>query len=281
MTQPTPIERFEEISGRNMFVLEAGQGSPAVIFEAGVEDFSRAWHTVQAEIAKETRTFAYDRTGCGESDWTDSGRTCNDLALDFSALTERLGLTEPFILVAHSLGGLIARLFAARHPESLAGLVLVDSVQEDVPLLEPEIYRDMALPPRRFDEALWLTIARNYRALRLDPAFPANLQNREGIDFARSYEEVRATSGLGTLPLRVVSAGISDLHRSHGATGAVAETEAKLEQLWATCQTKLAELSSNAKHVVATDSRHYVQRDSPELVITAIRDLLELARRKN
>lgn len=275
-----PLERLETIAGRSMFVLEAGQGSPAVIFEAGIVDSSRAWHAVQGEVAKHTQTFSYDRAGCGQSQWAGRGRTCADVVDDLTLLTERFALTEPFIFVAHSFGGFVARTFAARHPDRLAGLVLVDSAQEDTVLLAPEIYRNMHLPPRHFDEPIWLTLSRHDKALHADPAFPNNLQNKEGIDFAACCEEIRKTPPLGDLPLTVISAGISNLHRSHGATGAVAEAEKAWEAMWDVCQEKLLGLSARSKRIIAEKSTHYVQRDEPEVVIGAILEQLEAARRE-
>ena len=277
-SQIIPTERFEEVSGRSIFVLEAGSGSPAVFFEAGLGDFSRAWHLVQPEIAKHTKTFSYDRAGRGQSTWAGSNRTCNEIVDDLELLFEKLEVKTPLIFVAHSFGGFIARIFADRFPESLAGIVLVDSAQEDTVLLAPDIYRDMDLPPRRFDEPIWLTLSRHDRAMHLDPAFPNNLADAsEGINLAECYKQVRASSHLNHIPLTVISAGRADLHRSYGATGAVAEAEVKWEKMWASCQTKLLELSPRSRHLIATESAHYVQRDQPELVIGAILDMVRRA----
>ncbi len=252
-------------------------GNPVVFFEAGLGDFSRAWHLVQPEIAKRVKTFSYDRAGRGQSEWAGNNRTCDAIVNDLVQLIEKLAIKSPLIFVAHSFGGFVARTLAERFSGLIAGIVLVDSAQEDTILLAPNIYRDMNLPPRRFDEPIWLTLSRHDRAMHLDPAFPNNLADTfaEGVSLTDCYEQVRASSSLNDTPLTVISAGMANLHRSHGATGAVAEAEVKWEKMWATCQTKLLELSARSRHLIATKSSHYIQRDQPELVIQAILDMIE------
>jgi pimeloyl-ACP methyl ester carboxylesterase len=102
-----------------------GSGSTAVVFEAGVAATSLSWSLVQDEIAKSGQTIAYDRAGLG---WSDSAESCNLEAIlaDLRALLDRAQIASPRIVVGHSFGGLIALAYAARYPQEVAGLVLVD-----------------------------------------------------------------------------------------------------------------------------------------------------------
>jgi pimeloyl-ACP methyl ester carboxylesterase len=102
-----------------------GSGSTAVVFEAGVAATSLSWSLVQDEIAKSAQTIAYDRAGLG---WSDSAESCNLEAIlaDLRALLDRAQIASPRIVVGHSFGGLIALAYAARYPQEVAGLVLVD-----------------------------------------------------------------------------------------------------------------------------------------------------------
>jgi pimeloyl-ACP methyl ester carboxylesterase len=98
-----------------------------VVFEAGMSAPAASWVHTQREISAHTRTLSYDRAGYGGSDDDPHDRTLERLTDDLTALLEALGETAPAVLVGHSWGGPIIRLFAARHPERIAGLVFVDA----------------------------------------------------------------------------------------------------------------------------------------------------------
>ena len=124
-----------DIGGRALRVLRAGPegGSPLVVCEHGAFGCGSDWHVVQEKLAaKGLRSLAYDRAGLGHSDAGPAprdGRAIND---DLEALLAALGETGPILLVGHSMGGLMVRLFALERERPLAGLVLVDAVTPDV-----------------------------------------------------------------------------------------------------------------------------------------------------
>ncbi len=275
-----PLERFVAVSGRSLFVLEAGSGQPTVVFESGLGDFSRAWHRIQAKIAESAHTISYDRAGRGQSHFAGEGRTLNECVDDLTAMLAAVEARSPYVFVAHSFGGFIARVFAQRYPNEVGGIVLVDSAQEDVIFDFQKILKSRTLPPRRFDEPDWLTWRRFDQAQHSDPQFPRNILNDEGIDLTTCYEQVREASSLGALSLTLVSSTKRDDDRKNGAEGAVAEWEMTAEKAWNACQVKLLELSTDATHVLAHESGHYVQDDQPDLVIAAITQMLERVRRE-
>ena len=111
---------------RRLNLVCMGMGAPTVILEAGAGDGSWAWRKVQPELAKSTRVCAYDRAGYGFSDPITRPADADNAVDDLSKLLSKAGLGDQIILVGHSVGGLYAELFAARHPDQVAGLVLVD-----------------------------------------------------------------------------------------------------------------------------------------------------------
>lgn len=113
-------------SGRRMFVSEAGSGGPTVIFESGITASSLHWADLQAEVSAVARTFAYDRLGLGWSSDCISERTPSNLVLELRTVLQKAGVKPPYVFVAHSFGGLIARRFASEYAEDVAGLVLLD-----------------------------------------------------------------------------------------------------------------------------------------------------------
>lgn len=106
-------------------------GGPIIVLEAGGGAWSLAWGHVQADLARTYRVCAYDRWGYGWSAPTDGQRDGRRIAAHLERVLEAAGEHPPFVLAGHSLGGAYALLFAASHPTSVRGLVLVDSVHPD------------------------------------------------------------------------------------------------------------------------------------------------------
>ena len=270
-----PTEHKIDIAGRSLFALEAGSGEPTVVFEAGLGDFSRAWHAVQAEVAKVTRTISYDRAGRGQSEFAGSNRAVDEFLDDLLAMLDALEVKQPLIFVGHSFGGAIARIFTYRFTERVGGIVFVDSAQEDVVFEFRRTLGSLSFPPRKCDEPQWLTWLRFHQAQHLDPAFPNNLLNDEGIDLTAFDQQMREAASIGNVPLTVISSTNRTANRDAGATGQFADGEEAVERAWVECQEKLLSLSANAKRILATESGHYVQNDQPDLVISAVIDMVE------
>jgi pimeloyl-ACP methyl ester carboxylesterase len=117
-----------DIGGYGLNVDCYGKGKPTVIFESGLGNYSLSWELVQPEISKIARTFSYDRAGVGysDSDGRDLPKTSLDQVHELHTLLEKANVKGPYIIVAHSIGGYNARLFAGTYPEEVSGIVFVD-----------------------------------------------------------------------------------------------------------------------------------------------------------
>ena len=131
---PTPLRgQMVDIGGRSLRMVcegpDRGQSAkPTVLLEAGAFGFSADWAVVQQKLADEgVRSCAYDRAGLGWSDLGPSPRDGLAVVGDLEALLKASGEPGPFVLVGHSMAGLRVRLFAARNPQLVAGIVLVDA----------------------------------------------------------------------------------------------------------------------------------------------------------
>lgn len=109
---------------------DTGSGRYTVIFESGFGTGLSAWRKVAPEVAKTARAVSYSRAGHGKSEARPEPRSIAQNTHELEQLIASRKLAPPFILVGHSYGGLLARSFAARHPEQVAGLVLVDPSDE-------------------------------------------------------------------------------------------------------------------------------------------------------
>ena len=126
-----------DIGGRSLFIDCRGTGSPTVILERGLTADTTWWDQVIGQIAETTRVCAYDRANNGESDPVGS-HTGDQSVSDLEELLAACNIEPPYVLAAWSFGGPIARLFAARHPDDVVGVLLVDT--------DPVDYRSLGAP---------------------------------------------------------------------------------------------------------------------------------------
>ena len=139
--EPVPGFASVDIGGRSLRYRCTGRGVPTVIIEPGggvsLEtviswNLTRGWPAVIPAVAKTTRVCAYDRAGLGRSDKAALPRTSRDVAADLHLLLEKAGIQPPYVLAGQSFGGMNVRMFTHLFPDTVAGLVLIDSSLPDL-----------------------------------------------------------------------------------------------------------------------------------------------------
>jgi pimeloyl-ACP methyl ester carboxylesterase len=301
MTHPPPGE-LVDIGSHRLHIRCAGQGLPAVIFDAALGGSSLSWSLVQPAIARITRACSYDRAGFG---WSDAGplpRTAGRIADELHELLRVDAVPPPYILVGHSFGGLVMRLFTSRHPNEVAGLVLiepaipeqwVDPTEEQRALiargvrlcrygaaaarrgfaqLVSVLVRAGALGLARFvvsmvshgglrreDEGIlapvWKLPPESRSVLRemwTRPQFFDALRSQIETICESAAEVMRSAPGdYDDVPLVVISAARSDERRLHADSA-------------------LARQSTRGRHLLVTESGHWIPLDAPQAVIDVV-----------
>jgi pimeloyl-ACP methyl ester carboxylesterase len=182
-------------------------------------------------------------------------RTGQQIIKELRTLLANAGITGPYVLVAHSFGGMYAILYANKYSTDIVGMVLVDSSHED----QTARYEAIMTPEQ-------VGQSRERRA-----------KNAEGVDTDAIREEVKASRWRTSIPLYVLVHG--RVTPDMIPPGWSSEQMAKRQQVWRELQADLARRSSNSRMVIAEKSGHYIQDDQPELVIDAIKQVVVSARK--
>ncbi len=276
-----PPGQLVDVGGYRLHIHCTGSGSPTVVIDAGLGDWSTSWgETVQPGVAKTTRVCTYDRAGMG---WSDAGplpRDAEHFARELHTLLQNANVPGPYILVGHSLGGLPVRVFAHEYPSDMVGVVFIES-------MNPTRFRatsaDMLAQSRSqsqpFSFGAMLSRLGIARLLVKLPFIAPRVSANDDAYYARyiraqslqtttdesqgmpaSGEEAAAVKSFGDLPLIVLTARLNN----NGS--------------WQDWQKELLQLSSNSRQLFAEHSGHNVQHDEPDAAIAAITQMVQQVR---
>ena len=252
-----------DVGGRRLALICAGAGSPAVILETGLGAESDEWAMVQRATSGLACVMRYDRANRGASDRVAGPRTALDMIEDLRALLRASEIEGPYILVGHSFGGLLVRLYAHRYSEEVAGIVLVDAMHED----QFDVFAPL-FPPADRSEPAELTRTRRF----WQGGWRSPEATTEKIDFISSLGQAGEITSLGDIPLHVIIAG-GFLNQPLIPP----EFRETLQERWEGLQRQFLTLSTRATYSLALSSGHFVQRDAPKIVCDAIKDILAAA----
>jgi pimeloyl-ACP methyl ester carboxylesterase len=286
-----PPGQLVDVGGYQLHIYCMGEGNPTVILDALFPGTVSNWVWVQPEVAKTTRVCAYDRAGLG---WSDSGPAPRDAqhhARELHTLLTNAGISGPYVLVGHSLGGLSVRMFADQYPNDVAGMVLVEGTN-------PDSWKRLGLPEGVGVDGNQLTIAAFlarfgvfrlglFSAYTIDQDLPARQQAElqaffnsvksmytvRAVDasFSEALDQVRHAGGLGTKPLVIVLGSEGD--------GSQEQLEDLFLQQAALSTNSITHVVAGATHPGLVDNQKHAAQTSVFIrqTVEAVRDGLSLA----
>ena len=253
MSRPTAVvDELVRVGDGRLHVRCVGAGDTTVVLIAGFNDGGDNWGRITPALSGHARVCSYARFGTGASDPPTTPQTFATSARDLHALLNEIGEPGPYVVVGHSYGGAQAVTFAARYPDEVDGLLLLDATP-------PTWTAAGCAVPDDGSEA-----AAGFVARCPDPALPTD--NPEQLDEVAGFADVAGIDTLGSLPLSVVTAA------EHPFPGLDPVEAARLHDVWDQGQEHWMSLSSAAQLVTVEDTGHYIQLDRPDAVIAEIRE---------
>jgi pimeloyl-ACP methyl ester carboxylesterase len=241
---PTRTQAFTRVTidGRSIRLLVAGDGDATVVFENGLGGSLEHWRKVQPAVSRFARTVAYDRAGAGLSDKAPPPRDGRRIAAELRQALQAAGIAPPYILVGHSFGGPLVRIFADLHPEAVAGLILVDPTRDDEQIQSTSKHPEVLA---------WSETLRQARASRVPSGVPVAL-----IDAISPLDVPFATRAMRAARLRARPA---------------LEAESRHFEQW-------MRTIPGGRLIVTRQSSHNVPHEQPSIVIDTIREAVEESR---
>ena len=293
----SPHGEFVDVGGHKLHYYKKGKDSPTVVFESAFDPAGHLqWFNLQQEISKFATTISYDRAGLLWSERGTNLKTGKAMAEELHTLLENAGASKPYILVGHSLGGLILRSFVSKYQQDVGGVILVDSKcpnEEDY--ISDEMYTmvNQGLPSGFLKFANSVGLARlmfkgtfpdkeeyNYLntlmpALLFKSAY-AVLEEQDQMPFL--YKEANKITSFGDIPLYVLSATDSDRFDNM-----ITDKKIKNELVYALAkmQNGLLKLSTDSEQILVPNSSHYINEDQPKVIVEAIKNMISKTKQSN
>jgi pimeloyl-ACP methyl ester carboxylesterase len=304
--EPAAPGKLIDVGGYRLHIHCTGEGQPAVVFLYGGGAYSLDFSLVQPKVAKFTSACSYDRAGDAWSDIGPSPRTMRQNAYELHSLLSGAEIKGPYVLVGHSYGGILARIYARDYPEEVAGMVLVDSTHESTQLIFNDKVKRIrllssgkAIPPVRRNaaptqdkkptekarptpsdnklDAPYNKLPPEAQSLRL---WAQSLPRHPDMDyFPEELQEIyesrkKTTYPLGDIPLIVLSGAIHSYPEGLDVSADELTKEKKEHQA------DLLNLSRNSKQIIAKKSGHEIHLDEPDLVVAAIREVVDAVKER-
>jgi pimeloyl-ACP methyl ester carboxylesterase len=250
-------ESMVDVGGRRLRCVRYGKGVPAVVLISGFRAGQVYWNPLVPTLAGAATVVTYDRPGYGTSELGTAPNHGLQAAADLHRLLHAIGVPAPYVVVGHSYGGRIARLFASTYPDTVAALLLEETTHEDV--LDEQL-KALEGPDREQLAAMSASFRQRVASPRTEAEYMLD-----------TLEQLRASAPLPPVPLVVLWAtdggGLPKVFTAEG--------EVRLREVNARMQQRLAALVPNGRLIGIPGVGHNVHLEKPEAVLEPLLALIE------
>jgi len=252
----TAKQQLVDVEGRKLSCTVYGQGAPTVVLISGFNAEQSYWNPVIPGLIDKATIVTYDRPGIGKSERGNLPLHAEQSAKDLLTLLKKTDVPEPYIIVGHSIGTGIARLFTSMYPEDVGGLILEDGSHESL-----------------LDEQLKILKGNDLQVLQemvTKTSRPANPQNE--VEYREeTNDQLRNSGPLPHIPYVVMTSG----DRSNALPPVFSEKARKdLIKLGMDSQKRLVNLIPGGKHIIAEGVGHNIHIEKPEILVDPIIEMI-------
>jgi len=257
------MESMIDVGGRKLDCFVYGSGSPTVVLVSAFEAPQKYWNPVIPELAAKATVVTYDRAGIGKSEIGGLPAHGEQSARDLHVLLAKLAVPRPYLLVGHSYGGFVARLFASMYPDDMAGLILEETQHEDNLVEMRKVLRGKDL--ETFEQVIV-------------PGFATPENPRSEGDYRNvTREQLKKSKPLLRIPFVILTCrGRADAMKPMFSDGAIKE----LAKLDADLMGRLAASVPGGKQVMVEGTGHHVHVDKPQALIVPVVEMIGRVREK-
>ncbi len=254
-------DHMVDVGGRKLHARVFGQGSPTVVLISGARVLQATWNALAGLLAESATVVTFDRAGYGKSEIGEKPAHARQAAMDLRRLLEELAVPKPYLVVGHSYGDRVARIYASLSPEGLGGLVIMEGTPPGYLKAQQKVLSGADLEMlERMDSA---------RAVPPNPRTEADYN-------PLSLEQAEAAGPLPRVPCLVLIAGAR--RENVVPPGFSAEARRNLARLRLEMQKKMAEEIPGGRFIVFEELSHGMHLDNPAPIAGAIKDMIERIR---
>jgi pimeloyl-ACP methyl ester carboxylesterase len=254
--------RFVDINGKQQHVRIKGTGNPTIVFVTGLAEKLNNFDSIQNSLSKATTTFSYDRAGIGKSAAISVERSIDHMASELKQLLSKEKMEPPYLLVGHSLGGLIIRYYHHLYPDDVGGLFLIDPSSEKY---DDEVRKGMTFNEIKRIDSLDYVLVPWTRDERVPLAIRSEYHNYKTKD----KELLKNVKFPTDKPITIISsARFSDMEKEEGLTQREVDIWVHLHKDW-------IKEAPQIRHIITEKSGHYIHHEEPGLVIEELLLILD------
>jgi pimeloyl-ACP methyl ester carboxylesterase len=252
---PRSLTTFQQ---KPLEISKRQRGTASIVLIAGYNSEMSTWEKMYRQLDPNMTVFTYNRPGVGRSADVPGKRDALTIANELKAVLQANNVKPPYIFVAHSMGGIYARIFHHLNPTLVKGLVLVDATHER------QIETLLTIVPDEYKDAVLEGMEADFRdSLAVLP--PGSVKEEFRSNYKENYEQMKQYGPISNIPVYV----LTSTKQGPEVDPTIMEIKKALHAQWAT------EAGAKGRFVTTDRSGHYIQVEEPNLVVEGIKWVMQ------